>query len=319
MERMVSAVLLALALSACGGVSAGKYQAALAETGKAAKQVAEERRRTEAAEQRVAELEARLAAAEQRNRDLAYRLGEPERPAWGGAAAPAGPAATTAGLDPSAPRDPASITVPLPPPPPPSARAEAPPPQTLPPQSQSQQHSVEHQAMAAALAEELRAGRIALDEGRGRLTVRMAERVLFPTGSAAVSGDGRRALRPVADVLKSAKGRLVRVEVHTDSIPVRTDAFPSNWELSSARAAAVVRQLQALGVNPALLTGTGFADAQPLATNETSEGRAQNRRIEIVLSPAAPQGQPPSRAPMIFPLETSPAGAGVPGAGPPRP
>ena len=150
--------------------------------------------------------------------------------------------------------------------------------------------------------------------------MRLAERVLFPTGSAAVSSDGRRALRPVAEVLRTAKGRLVRVEAHTDDIPIRTDAFPSNWELSTARAAAVVRQLQEAGVNPALLAGTGFADAQPLASNETSEGRAQNRRIEMtLLSPAAPPGQPPSRAPMIFPLETSPVGAGVPGAGPPRP
>jgi chemotaxis protein MotB len=285
----------AWSLTACG-IPEAKYQAALAEASRSIKRVGEERQRAEAAERKAAELDARLTAAEQRNRDLASRLAEQERAAWA-RSAPA------SGIDPSAPLEanlpdgsgpPFSV--------PRAGVPVAPAPLPVAPRAEPQPRSVEYQALLATLAEDVRAGRIQLSEQQGRLPVRLAERVLFPTGSATVSSDGRRTLRHVADVLRTVKGRAIRVEGHTDSIPVRTDAFPSNWELSTARASAVVRVFQEQGINPAMLGGAGFADSLPIATNETSEGRAQNRRIDITLAaPVAPPGAP-ARTPMIFPI-----------------
>jgi chemotaxis protein MotB len=282
------------ALTACG-VPQPKYQAALAETGRAIRQAGEDRQRAEAAEKRSTELEARLAAAEQRNRDLTARLGEQERAAAWSAPAPSSSSPPVITADPVAPREGA--------------------PQPGPPRSEPQVRSVEYVALSASLEEELRAGRIQLLEVRGRLTARFTERLLFLTGSATVSSDGRRALRQLAEVLKTARGRQVRVESHTDSIPIRTEAFPSNWELSTARAAAVVKALQEQGLNPALLSGAGLADAQPIASNETSEGRARNRRLEVTVAPPIPlQPAVPAapaaaeRAPMVFPMPSSTGG-----------
>jgi len=297
---LAAAGLAMVALTACG-VPQPKYQAALAETGRAIRQSGEDRQRAEAAEKRSAELEARLAAAEQRNRDLSARLAEQER-----VAVAMSPAAAPMGSWPGGPvASPPVIAAD------PAASREGAP-QAGPSRAEPQVRSVEYVALSASLEEELRAGRIQLLEVRGRLTVRIAERVIFPTGSATVSSDGRRALRQVAEVLKTAKGRLVRVESHTDSIPIRTEAFPSNWELSTARAGAAVKALQEQGLNPALLSGAGLADAQPIASNETSEGRARNRRLEVIVASPAP-AQPtapaaPERAPMVFPMPSSTGG-----------
>jgi chemotaxis protein MotB len=74
------------------------------------------------------------------------------------------------------------------------------------------------------------------------------------------------------------------VEGHTDDVPIKSAAFPSNWELSAARAIAVVRFLQDQGVDPAKLAAAGYGEYQPIAGNDTPEGRAQNRRIEITLA-----------------------------------
>ena len=144
--------------------------------------------------------------------------------------------------------------------------------------------SSDYQALAASLDEEIKAGRVQLTELQGKLTVRMAEKVLFPSGSATVSKDGQATLRAVASGLKEVKGRLIRVEGHTDNVPIHTARFPSNWELSSARAIAVVRFMQAEGVDPTSLGAAGYAEFQPIASNETPDGRAQNRRIEISLA-----------------------------------
>ncbi|HEX9308331.1 MAG TPA: OmpA family protein, partial [Anaeromyxobacter sp.] len=117
--------------------------------------------------------------------------------------------------------------------------------------------------------------------------------------------DGRDALRKVADALRGLQGKLVRVEGHTDNVPTNPNsAFPSNWELSSARALAVVRFMQESGVDPTRLSGAGFGEFQPISGNETPDGRSLNRRIEIVLVPL--EGAIPSPA--------APAPAVKPGA-----
>jgi chemotaxis protein MotB len=158
-----------------------------------------------------------------------------------------------------------------------------------------QQRSAEYQSLASSLDQEIKAGRVQLSELQGKLTVRMAEKVLFASGSAVIGAEGKKALAQVAEAFKTVSGRIIRVEGHTDNVPIRTERFPSNWELSSARAIAVVRYLQEQGVDPGLLGAAGYAEFQPMAPNDSVEGRAQNRRIEITL--AAPPTALPEAAP----------------------
>lgn len=155
--------------------------------------------------------------------------------------------------------------------------------------SDLQKRSGDYQSLASSLEQEIKAGRIQLSELQGKLTVRMPERVLFPSGSDAISREGKQTLAKVAEALQAVKGRIIRVEGHTDNVPIHTDRFPSNWELSAARAIAVVRFLQEKGVEPGLLGAAGYGEYQPIGSNLSAEGRALNRRIEISLAtpPAA--------------------------------
>lgn len=150
--------------------------------------------------------------------------------------------------------------------------------------SQLEKKSAEYEALSKSLSGEIQAGRIQISELQGKMTVRLAEKVLFPSGSATLNRDGKGTLGKVADAFKDLKDRIVRVEGHTDDVPIRSAAFPSNWELSAARAIAVVRFLQSAGVDPSRLAAAGYGEFQPIAPNDAAEGRAQNRRIEISLA-----------------------------------
>jgi chemotaxis protein MotB len=146
--------------------------------------------------------------------------------------------------------------------------------------------SGEYEQLASALRGEIESGRVELMELRGKTTVKMKDKILFASGSATIGADGRVALKKVADALRSMQGKAIRVEGHTDNVPTgHAGPFPSNWELSSARALAVVRFFQETGVDPTRLSGAGFGEFQPIAANDSPEGRSQNRRIEIVLLP----------------------------------
>jgi len=147
-----------------------------------------------------------------------------------------------------------------------------------------EQRSADYQSLASSLSDEIKAGRVQLTELQGKLTVRMAEKVLFPTGSATISREGLETLKVVAKGLQAVRNRIIRVEGHTDDVPIHNARFPSNWELSAGRAIAVVRFLQGQGIEPGRLGAAGYAEYQPIASNETPEGRAQNRRIEISLA-----------------------------------
>ena len=146
--------------------------------------------------------------------------------------------------------------------------------------------SDEYAQLASSLRGEIEAGRIELMELRGRTTVQLKDKILFASGSATIGPDGRSALRKVADALRGLQGKVVRVEGHTDNVPTGSSGpFASNWELSTARALAVVHFMQEAGVDPTRLSGSGFAEYQPISSNGTPEGRSLNRRIEIVLVP----------------------------------
>ena len=122
---------------------------------------------------------------------------------------------------------------------------------------------------------------VVVEEGAVRF--RISSQMLFDPAQAQLMGPGLDVLDRIAAVLKQAKRAQVVVEGHTDTAPIQTERFPSNWELSAARASAVVRYLAARGVEPARLRATGCADTRPVASNETPEGRAANRRVELLL------------------------------------
>ncbi|MFT3915821.1 MAG: OmpA family protein [Anaeromyxobacteraceae bacterium] len=149
--------------------------------------------------------------------------------------------------------------------------------------------------MAGALKSQIDLGRVELTELRGRMTVKLKDKILFSSGSAKVGREGQEALAAVAGVLKGIDGKVIRVEGHTDNVPVG-GAFPTNWELSTARALAVVRFLQAQGLDPARLAAAGYGEYRPIAPNDSAEGRSQNRRIEILLAPAG-EAPPTAAAP----------------------
>jgi chemotaxis protein MotB len=120
---------------------------------------------------------------------------------------------------------------------------------------------------------------------RGRMVVELSENILFDSGKADLKKEGQTALQEVAGVLASIPDREFQIAGHTDNIPIKSAKFPSNWELSTARAVTVARFLGSQGVPSNRLSAAGYAESQPVATNDTPEGRAQNRRIEIVLMP----------------------------------
>jgi chemotaxis protein MotB len=129
------------------------------------------------------------------------------------------------------------------------------------------------------------AGDIKIVVRDGRMVLQLRNDVLFDSGRVDIKGDGKKALKEVAKVLASLDERAFQVAGHTDNVPIATSRFPSNWELSTARAVEVVKFLIAAGVPATRLSGAGYGEFDPVAKNDAPEGRARNRRIEIVLQP----------------------------------
>lgn len=141
----------------------------------------------------------------------------------------------------------------------------------------------------AALQGEISQKEIALHQAKERLTVTILDRVLFPSGQAALTPDGERIIAKVATILAKIGDRRIMIEGHTDNIPIRPPLslrFPTNWELSTARATEVVKHLLSQGVlSAARLSAVGRADTAPVASNVAEDGRRLNRRIEIIVLP----------------------------------
>lgn len=128
-------------------------------------------------------------------------------------------------------------------------------------------------------------GQLSVTIDRGRMVIQLPQDILFQSGSATLGSEGRSVISQVGAVLADFDDRRFQVEGHTDNVPISTERFPSNWELSSARALAVVRLLTAQGVAPENVSGAAFGEYQPRASNEDRTSRALNRRIEIVMLP----------------------------------
>ena len=146
----------------------------------------------------------------------------------------------------------------------------------------------EVEALREAVEAALKAAAVQLDlfqvetDPRG-VVVTLDETLLFPSGSARIDDAAAPALGAIAEVLADLDNQIL-VEGHTDSVPTSGTVWPTNWELSAARATAALRELnESYGLAGTRLSAVGHADTRPRATNDTAEGRAQNRRIEIVV------------------------------------
>lgn len=112
--------------------------------------------------------------------------------------------------------------------------------------------------------------------------IEIKSRLLFASGDAALQSKAAPVLKKISEVLQTTSN-VIYVEGHTDNIPIETIEFPSNWDLSSARAVSVARELVNDGINPARLAAVGYGDNHPIADNKTAEGRFKNRRVTLVL------------------------------------
>jgi len=155
-----------------------------------------------------------------------------------------------------------------------------------------------YDGLVSDLQTEVASGRVAIEQLRDGLNVKLTQAVLFPSGSAQVGAEGSELLGKVAHRLLELPHRIL-VQGHTDDVPISgrlAERYPSNWELAGARAASVAKILMGQGVPSARLSAVSLADTQPVAPNDTPEGRAANRRIEIRLVPAPAATPPPPPA-----------------------
>lgn len=124
-------------------------------------------------------------------------------------------------------------------------------------------------------------GKVRVEKDDFGAKITLSDVLLFPTGKAEMTSAGRDLMKQIQEILKQFSYH-VKILGHTDNVPIRTEKFKSNWELSANRACEVVRLLIKQGLDPELLSAEGYAKYRPLAPNDTAEGRAKNRRVEIV-------------------------------------
>ena len=127
-------------------------------------------------------------------------------------------------------------------------------------------------------------GSVQIEQSGQAVRLRMPGHALFASGAADLGPGGRRLIARLAEMLRGIDGT-IRVGGHTDDRPIETARYPSNWELSAARAIAVVRYLRDRGLDEARMEAIGYGANRPIASNATAEGRARNRRVTIAVAP----------------------------------
>jgi chemotaxis protein MotB len=150
----------------------------------------------------------------------------------------------------------------------------------------SQKTQTQYDALVRNLTDEVKKGQLQVRQFKNMLTVDVAEQLFFDSGQANLKNTGKDVLKKVGDTLKGYDDKVIRIIGHTDNVPIAKGlqkAFPSNWELSVARATTVVRHLQEVGVPAERMVASGRAEYAPVASNDSPEGRKKNRRIEITL------------------------------------
>jgi len=136
--------------------------------------------------------------------------------------------------------------------------------------------------LSEELRKEIEAGRIQISMEQRGLVVSFKQAALFPSGEDVIAADGVEGLKKVAEAIEKLPNP-VRLEGHTDAIPIKTARFRSNWELSAGRSIAVMEMLASCGVPSGRMSIAGYADTAPVASNDTEEGRARNRRVDLVI------------------------------------
>jgi chemotaxis protein MotB len=146
-----------------------------------------------------------------------------------------------------------------------------------------------YEALVSSLKEQIEKQEVTIKDFQDALSLTFVDRILFEFGKTNITPEGKRILEKVGEVVKNIKGRKIRVTGHADNIPIDPNykyKFPTNWELSAARAASVVRYFQEeTGLDPKDMEAVGRSFYQPVASNEIKEGRDQNRRVEIFIAP----------------------------------
>lgn len=147
----------------------------------------------------------------------------------------------------------------------------------------NQQTKSQYDGLVSNLTEEVKKGQLQVRQYKDMLTVEVAEQLFFDSGKAALKDSGKEVLKKVGEALNGYEDKIIRVVGHTDNVPIATSQFPSNWELSVARATTVVRFLQGSGIPPERMAASGRGEYSPIAPNDDADGRRKNRRIEITL------------------------------------
>ena len=149
-----------------------------------------------------------------------------------------------------------------------------------------------HDRLVSDLKREIDAGEIKISQYKDLLTVNLVEKILFESGKTEIKPRGLEVLKRVGEILNDISNKQIRIEGHTDNVPigpVLAAKYPTNWELSSARATVVARFFQEeVEIPPVKLAPIGYGEYRPVTSNDSLEGRAQNRRIEIILAPLPP-------------------------------
>ena len=144
-------------------------------------------------------------------------------------------------------------------------------------------------SLIAELERELKDKLLTIKELKEKLTITLVDSLLFDFGKATITTEGREALDKVGNIVRNIHDMQIWIVGHTDNVPIKNEylyKFPSNWELSAARASAVTNYFQKNNtIDPKDLTVIGRSFYEPVATNDTAEGRAKNRRVEIIIAP----------------------------------
>lgn len=142
-----------------------------------------------------------------------------------------------------------------------------------------------YEQLFAKLKTLIDAGTVRVVFRKGKMMVEMSSAVLFDSGKAKLKNDGMTTLTQLNEALTSVADRDFLIAGHTDNVPIKTRQYKSNWELSTQRAVVVVNHMIEQGFPKEHIGAAGYADVEPVADNDTEEGRAQNRRIDIILMP----------------------------------
>jgi chemotaxis protein MotB len=149
-----------------------------------------------------------------------------------------------------------------------------------------QEQQKQYDALVKGLSKEVEKGQLQVKQYKNMLAVDLAEQIFFDSGKATVKAGGKEVLTKVANALKGYDDKVIWVVGHTDNVQIAKAlqaTFPTNWELSVARATNVVRALQDAGIPPERMMSSGRGEHDPVAPNDTPEGRQKNRRIEIMV------------------------------------